>query len=198
MTNQHTLPDDYRQIALIDIEHNHQQQLIVNGIGLLLVLLLSALGLWITQHAKSHPVLTLPFWPYFFWMLVVLALCAGWEVERLIFKELLIRHYSHKEVKRGICCLYGYACTNLYFNRKTWIIIQLAPVLFNGAALLILTMALTSLWAPAAYILQILNLAGSAMDLYFAARTLTMPEDILIHQDVLTVRIYSGSSELPA
>ena len=74
---------------------------------------------------------------------------------------------------------------------KEYLKISFAPVLALGALLLLLMLILPAKLFWQVYIMQIINLAGAAGDVYTAYMLLKMKKDVQIEDDVTSITIWS-------
>ena len=74
---------------------------------------------------------------------------------------------------------------------KEYLKISFAPVLALGALLLLLMLILPAKLFWQVYIIQIINLAGAAGDVYTAYMLLKMKKDVQIEDDVTSITIWS-------
>ena len=80
------------------------------------------------------------------------------------------------------------------FDRKSYLVISLAPVVLLGAVLLLLCALLPSSLFWFFYLLQIQNLSGAAGDLYLCLLLQKMPADLLIRDSGVAMEFYSAES----
>ena len=109
------------------------------------------------------------------------------EVVHGIFIYLLGKQKPHF----GIRLPYAYAGSDIYFDKKSYLIIALAPVVFFGVSLLALNIFLPRSWFWFIYILQIMNLSGSAGDAYIAYMVNGMPNDLLVRDHGTEMAFYA-------
>ena len=86
--------------------------------------------------------------------------------------------------------MYAYAGSDAYFNKKQYVIIALAPVVFFGVVFLLLNLFLPSEWFWTIYLLQIFNLSGAAGDFYMTNLMTKLPADVLVHDSGTAMNIY--------
>lgn len=104
-----------------------------------------------------------------------------------------IERFSKTKAKYGFTGLFAYAGSDAaYFDRRSYVVIALAPIVLLGAALLALNLALPANLFWYIYIIQILNIAGAAGDAYLVLLTAKMPRDTLINDTGKSIRFYSA------
>ena len=79
-----------------------------------------------------------------------------------------------------------------YFDKKSYVIITLAPIVIWGIALMILTILAPREWFWVVYFIQITNISGAAGDLYITFRFRKLPNDILINDTGVEMRVYGN------
>lgn len=187
--NYTVLPSGYRRIGGVDLMRDQRAARIVNfsalGAGFVLILV------------------GLPFHPFnlFFSevpLLLQLFLFLGSLVLYTVLHELthgvLMRYYSGLRPRYGFNGLYAYAGSNAYFDRRSYRVIALAPVVLLGLLLLLLCcLVLISLfWFF--YLIQIVNLSGAAGDIYVCLLLQKLPADLLIQDSGIAMEFYSAES----
>ncbi len=193
MKNSLSLPEDYGKILEIDLQKNKKLMLLVNGIALVIMLALAALGAYIvpintflnTDEAWYMP-------------LIKLAVMMGGYVAYIILHELVhgifMKKFSGVKPKYGFTLMYAYAGSEAYFNKKSYIIIALAPVVIWGAVLGVLCAVLPQGWFWVAYFIQIGNISGAAGDFYVTLKFLKLPKDILVNDTGVAMTVYAKNN----
>jgi hypothetical protein len=87
--------------------------------------------------------------------------------------------------------MYAYAGSEAYFNKKSYIIIALAPVVIWGAVLGVLCAVLPQSWFWVVYLIQIGNISGAAGDFYVTFKFLKLPKDILVNDTGVAMTVYT-------
>ena len=102
-----------------------------------------------------------------------------------------MKRFSGMKAKYGFTGLYAYAGSEAYFNRRSYLIISLAPVALWGALLMILNFALPVSWFWFVYIVQIMNLSGASGDFYVSVYMSRLPRTILIQDSGTSMDVYA-------
>ena len=191
------LPADFRPILTIDVLGDSRTLLLVNGLETALFVLLVLAGFLAVADNPVHPVLSLAYWPYFGWMMAVLAACALCVFSHLYLHGLLLEHYGGGRPSFGFCHMYVYTWCPEPLEKKNYLKAILAPVILCGIALLILSLILPPIWLTAAYIVQIANLCCSGRDFYVAIKLFSLRQKALIHDQGLKLTAYGPGSEYP-
>lgn len=186
--NQKTLPEDYKQIFEIDLVKNKKQMLFVNVMAAVVMIAMMIIG------AAIVPLRHLFEGNYLISLIKVLALWAGY-MAYIVLHELVhgvfMKHYSGVKPKYGFTLLYAYAGSTAYFNKKSYIIIALAPVVIWGIVLGVLCAAVPADWFWIPYFIQAGNISGAAGDAYVTYKMLTFPKDILVNDTGVAMTVYS-------
>ena len=198
MSKRSTLPEEYRQIRTIDMIGSSKDRLIVNGLCLLLFAGMSLSGLWLLYRSGDQTVLRLPFPRYFLWMLAVMAACAAFAGLKILCRCSLMERFARELPKIRMARLYLCTPCGSFFKRGEYLAVCLVPPVLWALVLFVFMPVVTPLWQPAVWILQTVNLAGSARDLYGAYRLFMTGGPLLVRDDGLVWRIYAPGSEYPA
>ena len=102
--------------------------------------------------------------------------------------------FSGIKPKYGFTLMYAYAGSSAYFNKKSYIIIALAPVVIWGAVLGVLCAVLPQSWFWVVYLIQIGNISGAAGDFYVTFKFLKLPKDILVNDTGVAMTVYTKNN----
>lgn len=185
--NTFDLPAGYNEIARIDLLSNRRQLLLINSLALLLLVVMIAAALMargVNFHFDSIGALLLK-------IVVLAAAMVVYMVLHELAHGVFIKKYSGRRAAYGVGIGYAYAGSEAYFNKKSYIIIALAPVVIWGLVLLALNLLLPSFWFWVVYGVQILNISGAAGDYYVTYKMLQMPPDILVQDSGTSMIIYA-------
>ena len=192
------LPDCYSQMEKIDLQNHKRTALWVNILSLALFLAALIPFFCFTDvssliNAALNNMGNKTF-------IAMAAMFAG-LILYLSLHELthgvFMRIFSKTGVKYGFSVLYAYAGSTAYFNKRSYIIIALAPVVIWGIIFAVLTLSTYASYRTCFcifYILGAFNLSGSAGDLYMAVKTGRMDNGILI-RDSGTEMVVFGTAE---
>lgn len=97
-----------------------------------------------------------------------------------------------KKIKYGFNGLYAYAGSDDYYDKKSYIIIALAPIVLFGIILGIINALVPKEWFWVVYFIQLENISGAAGDLYVTFKFLKLPNDILVKDSGLGMSVFSG------
>ncbi len=178
------LPYGYEEILSVDLQKDKKLAGIVNGIAIILMVILFIIGNAIVPFGEFYKM----------GLGATIAMFIG-LIAYIILHELVhgIFMYGYSKVKPtyGFTGLYAYAGSKCYFNKKSYIVIALAPIVVWGIVLLILNLIFQETWFWVIYFIQIMNISGAGGDLYVTYRFSKLPKDILINDTGVAMTIYS-------
>lgn len=99
---------------------------------------------------------------------------------------------SHVKPRYGFTGVYAYAGSDVYFNKRSYIIIGLAPVILWGVVLTLCMIFIPS-WFWVYFSIQVMNISGSAGDIYISAKTARMDKGILVRDTGVEMSYYINS-----
>lgn len=188
--NYRQLPEGYELLRSIDLQKDRRLALLVNGLALFIavVMVLAALPFvpFSTFISIRTPTLSDVARP-----LLLLPALLFYVVTHELIHGFYMKRFSGMKAKYGFTGLYAYAGSEAYFNRRSYLIISLAPVALWGALLMILNFALPVSWFWFVYIVQIMNLSGASGDFYVSVYMSRLPRTILIQDSGTSMDVYA-------
>lgn len=178
------LPNDYKELEHIDLQKDKKMAFLVNGIGMVIMVVAFFIGhalVPITELYRTNGITP--------WVAILVGTILYMVLHELVH-GIFMWHYSKQKPFYGFTGMYAYAGSNCYFNKKSYIVIALAPIVIWGIVLLILNLIFRETWFWVIYFIQICNLSGAAGDLYVSYRFSKLPEDILINDIGVGMTIY--------
>ena len=175
------LPKGYTEAERIDLVKNRRQMLMVNGLAIVLTVLMIVLGILI-QPDGADGLFNLKengFQTAFQCLILaigIFAYIAGHEAVHCI----LMWYFSRIKPRFGFSFTYAYAGSDVYFAKKAYLAIALAPVTLWFVLFGTVQLAVPSGWFWIIWALQIMNISGAAGDFYVFARILRMPDSVLV------------------
>ncbi len=172
------LPEGYRLRERIDLMKNRRQFWTVNGLAILLA------ALCIVPAAILRPI-------RFDWRLLIAAVgVCGYIVAHEAVHGVLMWLISRSKPNFGLTLAYAYAGSQMYFAKGGYLLIAIAPLLFFGVLLSVLALALPSEWFWPVWIIQIMNVSGSAGDVYVFCKMLRKPRQVLVQDTGTAMSVY--------
>jgi len=184
MNSYTALPEGYTELEQVDLQKDKKMAFLVNGIGVVIMVIAFFIGHAFVPFTELYKMKGLLPW------IVMLAGTILYMVLHELVHGIFMWHYSKQKPFYGYTGMYAYAGSNCYFNKKSYIIIALAPIVIWGIVLLILNLIFQETWFWVIYFIQICNLSGAAGDLYVSYRFSKLPEDILINDIGVSMTIY--------
>ncbi|MGI6005258.1 MAG: DUF3267 domain-containing protein [Christensenellales bacterium] len=175
------LPEGYQRIYAIDLQRDKKTAWLLNGLALIILVLMIGLG-FILRRSFTVDITQ---------MIVFFVAMVVYTVLHEVVHGVFIRLYSGEKPKFGFTGLYAYAGNDrAYFDKKSYIVIALSPVIILGAVLLLLQFLIPSyFWVI--YFLQALNIAGASGDYLVVYLCGRMPRDLLINDTGVAMYFYS-------
>lgn len=184
------LPEGYAKIYSIDLQKNVKTAILVN----LLAGVIAALMVIPVHFAV--PIQTL-FFPVdgVGELQIKTVVMIGAMILYMILHELVhgvaMKICGTKKVKYGFTGMYAFAGSEDLYDKKSYIFVALAPVVFWGVVLLIVNLFVPLGWFWVVYLIQIANISGAAGDFFVTVKFLKMPRDILVQDYGVGMTVYS-------
>lgn len=185
------LPHGYTEILHLDLQKDKKPALLVNILAILIAVVMCVTAYFFIPL------------PSFFAtsggarisLLHSVVLLAG-MILYMFLHELVhgicIKHFSGKSAHYGFTGLYAYAGSDVYFDKKSYLFIALAPIVFWGIVLLVLNCVIDISWFWVIYFIQVCNISGAAGDLYVTCQFAKLPSDILVQDSGIAMTVYSA------
>lgn len=190
--NTTVLPRGYDAVRSVDLRGNKKLSLWVHLLALVLaalMLLLAPRSTVLTGFLPSHS----PFW----WVRV-LALLGGvglYLLLHVLVHGLCIRRFAKVRPRYGFSGLFAYAgSAEAYFDRRSYLILTLAPVITLGFLLFVGQLVVPWDWFWVLYLLQVCNVASAAWDLYCILVVVRQPRTLLVRDDGVSMTLYLPAS----
>ncbi len=187
-----SLPEGFRSVLTIDLQQDRRLLKLVNGLAAGLTLALLLPGLLIVPPREALSSLRggdpLPR------MLIALAGFLLYVVLHELTHGAVMKVCGAKELRFGFTGFYAYAGSEGdYFGKRAYRRIALAPVLLWGLVFGLLCLLLPREWFWVAWFWELMNISGSAGDLYVTWRLRRLPSDILVRDTGVNMEVFSRS-----
>lgn len=196
MKAKQTLPYGYQEIFSLDLQNGKKAPMFVNMIALsIAVIMFVPMNFFMPLTRYLFFDMTKGFHFYILrWVVFILA-----SLSYIILHELVhgmtMKYFGCQKVKYGFIGLYAFAGSEDFFDKKSYIVIALAPVVLWGIVLLIINLLVSDEWIWIVYLIQITNISGAAGDFYVTAKFLKMPEDILVKDRGVSMTVYAPKQQ---
>ncbi|MGN1095269.1 MAG: DUF3267 domain-containing protein [Eubacteriales bacterium] len=192
MKNCTVLPDGYEKIFDVDLKKNKKQAIIVNLIAIIIAVAVTIAGA-IAVPISSLFDMSKGLGIYFARFAIIIFGSVLYIVLHELVHGVFMRGFSGVRPHYGFTLLYAYAGSDAYFNKVSYIIIALAPVVIWGIVLAAIVLLLPREWFWPVYFIEIMNLSGAGGDIYVTCRFLRLPSDILVRDTGVEMTVYSKS-----
>ena len=187
------LPGEYVPVLSIDMQEDKKLAAWINGLAAVTTVVLCVLGtFWVPFGALIDMEQG-----FGMFVLRLAVLCVG-TVGYIIVHELVhgvfMRWFSGERPNYGFTGLYAYTGSHAYFNKVSYLIIALAPVVILGLVLAALCCVVPQAWFWVVWIIQVSNLGGAMGDLYVTVKFIGLPRDILVQDDGVRMIVYSAQN----
>ena len=186
--NTKTLPAGYVRIRSIDLRNNRREALIVNVAAVIIAVVMVVAGHLVVPVTAlldmSGPA------AYFARFAVMIAGFFVYIILHEAVHGVVMYHYCKVRPRFGFSGLYAYAGSAAYYNRRSYIVIALAPVVVWGVVLALIMPFVSASWFWVVYFIQVSNISGASGDLYVTSLMLNMPDDILVCDAGLSMTVY--------
>ena len=189
--NHKTLPPGYLHAGVMDFVHNRKLLLTVNGAAIAVSILMIVLGLVFVPISEAWQLIKEHWYVLLILAFLHFAYICLHELTHGIFMHIM----SGVKPKYGFKLCYAYAGSNVWFDRRSHIIIALAPLVIWGIVLQVLCMTLPENWFWIFWLIQISNVSGAAGDVYCSIYLARFPGDILIQDTGTRMRIVRRASK---
>lgn len=181
-----TLPENYELLRTIDLEKNEQEKNLVTILSLVLLVAVFAFGFALRSPASIvEAIIEEP---------VMLAALPAFLVYLVLHEAVhgaFMWYFSKKKPHFGVKLQYAYAGSDAYFCRTPYLIIALAPFVVWGLIFGVAALMLDNAWFWLFWFLEAGNASGAAGDLYVFSVVSRLPENILVQDDGISMRIYA-------
>lgn len=190
------LPEGYREILRVDLQKDKKKLVLVNVGALVISVVMFFAALPFVSLSSLFPIFYLEveqinFMGVFIKLLVLLASFILYFVLHEAVHGIFMKSFSGINPRFGFTGLYAYTACEAFFDRKSYLIIGLSPVVIWGIVLLIFNLVFPQEWFWVIYLVQIINVSGAAGDIYVAYKILTLPPDILIWDNGVCMTVFS-------
>ena len=174
--NSVTLPADYQAIRKVNLSEDKQINQMIQFCFVFITGLLIIFALWFGLPLSTG---TNPFFSFLITVVLVLIYMAFHELTHAVF----IKIFSHSRPSFTVRFPFLSVGSQAYFNRKSFLVIALAPGLLWGTVLIILLFLVPDRIFLSLYILLIVNFAGSSGDYIQAYIAFKSPAETLFQDN---------------
>lgn len=189
------LPEGYREILSVDLKNNKKLALLVNLISVFIGIACFVIGhLFVSIGALFDMEAGLG--QYFLRFGALLGLMLAYIVLHELVHGVAMKLCGTKKVKYGFTGVYAFAGSEDYYSKGAYIFIALAPVVFWGIVVAVITPFLSDAWFWPVYFVQVINLSGAAGDFYVTWKFMRLPKNIWVHDSGVSMTVYSAEESV--
>lgn len=185
------LPEGYREILAVDLQKNKKLAIWVNVAAFAVAIVMTVAAAFFVPLSTLFD-MSEGIGLYFIRMGVLMVGLVAYIVLHELVHGVTMRLCGTKKIKYGFTGLYAFAGSSDYYSKKAYILIALAPVVFWGVVLAVLSVLLSQGWFWVVYMIQISNISGAAGDFYVTLRFMRLPDDILVKDYGVGMTVYSA------
>lgn len=183
------LPEGYEKRFTVDLKNDKKAAAVVSVIGLIIMVALAVpMHFYIPIHTLFD--MSNGMGAYAARFICLLVLMAAYMVVHELIHGITMKLYGTKKVKYGLTLMYAYAGSQDYYDKKSYLVIALAPVVLLGIVIGVVNALVPVQWFWVVYMLQLCNLSGAAGDLYVTVRFMGLPKNILINDTGVAMTVY--------
>lgn len=185
-----SLPEHYVSILDVDLQKNKKQAIIVNVLAVVIAAVMIIAGIKIVPITALFD-MSQGMVNYFLRFAVLVVGTIIYLCLHELVHGICMRHYSGIRPHYGFKGLYAYAGSDAYFDKRSYIITALAPVVLWGIVFAIVLPFVSTEWFWVVYYLQIMNISGAAGDIYVTYKFSKLPKDILVKDIGISMTVYA-------
>lgn len=196
--NSSALPAGYRNVMTLEMKRENKLAVVINALAAAAAIPLMIIGMIISPLSEANSAINSDYaWLVLIKPLFLLVGIAIYTLLREGLHGLLIKYLGGAKPTFGYTGLYIYACNDKgCFNKRTHIIISLAPSVVLFVFLLVLNIILPAFLFWIIYLIQIINITGAVGDIYVAYAAKKMPDDLLVHDTGVAIKFYTKEKVL--
>ncbi len=182
------LPDGYALIREIDALKNKHD---FTRINLYAFIVFGAMMLMLIKTPFEIPRMTETWFDMVLFSILISIAIVIYMVLHEVVHGIFIYLTSGEKPSLGIKLPYAFAGSSMYFDKRSYIVIALAPIVLFGIMLCWFNIIVPTEWFWFVYILQMINLSGSMGDVYVFGIVLRLPSDTLAYDTGTQMQFYS-------
>lgn len=186
-----SLPENYERAFSVDVEKDKRTALIVNGISLgIFVIMASIMCIFVKPFQLVMPQGDESYFSGILRAGVLFVLLLLYIVLHELTHGVMMRALGASKVNFGFTGLYTYAGSDGYFDKKSFIIIALSPIVIWGVVLAVINILVPYNWIWTVYFIQIVNVAGASSDFYITAKLLLTKKPVLVRDEGVGMSVF--------
>ncbi len=184
------LTNEYKELYSINLQKDKKIAIIVNVVALMIAaLMIISMNFFVPISLFFNVESGLI--NYFIKFIVFIGSMVGYMCLHELVHGVAMKAFGTKKVRYGFTGMYAFAGSDDYYDKKSYIIIALAPIIVFLFIFAVINLIVPREWFWIVYFLQVINVSGAAGDLFVTAKFMNMPKDILIKDFGVEMKVYS-------
>lgn len=181
------LTNEYKELYSINLQKDKKFAIIVNVMALIIAaLMIISMNFFVPISLFFNVEIN-----YFIKYIVLIGSMVGYTCLHELVHGVAMKAFGTKKVRYGFTGMYAFAGSDDYYDKKSYIIIALAPIIVFLFVFAVINLIVPQEWFWIVYFLQVINVSGAAGDLFVTAKFMNMPKDILIKDFGVEMKVYS-------
>ena len=192
MNTYQQLPTNYEEIFSIDLQNDKKALFIVNGLSFLLIFVMIIFTILLSKFTDLIPKRDASIGSTFYIIRLLISIFCIFIYLCLheLTHGLTMKYFGAKRIKYGFTGIYAFAGTDEYFSKKAYITIALSPVVIWTIILTIINFFIPNLWFYCVFFVQVINISGSAGDIYISYLFSKLPKEVLIQDAGVSMKVF--------
>lgn len=187
-----TFPEGYTFLEKIDLQNNKKQFWAVNGLSFVLMVVAIAAGCFIENPIaairESNTI-------FFAALLVMLIGMVVYIIAHELTHGAFLFAFTKVKPKFGFVGWAAYCGNSAYCDKPHYAIVALAPLVVWGIVFGVLSAFLKGVWFWAVWVLQAINVSGSAGDLFVACKLTRYPKEIVVQDTGTAMTVFRRKTQ---
>lgn len=185
-----TLPNGYREIYSVNLQKDKKTAVFVNLLAFFIMAVLTVPMCFVIPFTALFD-MERGFSAYCARFAILLIGIIAYMILHELVHGIAMKACGTKKINYGFTGMYAFAGSDDYYDKTSYIVIALAPVVVWGIVLAVINALVPREWFWVAYLIQVFNVSGAAGDFYVTVRFLTFPKDILVRDSGIGMTVYS-------
>lgn len=185
------LPAGYNEIYRLNLQRDKKTALFVNIFSLIIAVAMFVPMIFIVPLSSLFSFIENMMTEKLVRILVLIGAGIAYIFLHELVHGITMKAYGTKKVKYGYTGLYAFAGSDDYYDKKSYIVIALAPIVVFLVVFAVLSFIVPLEWFWVVYFLQICNVSGAAGDLFVTFKFSKMPKDILVKDSGVEMTVYA-------
>lgn len=184
------IPAEYKEIYEINLQKDKKAAILINGLALLIAV---AMIVFMNAFVPITSLFNMEngLGSYCIRFLILIISTVVYMILHELVHGITMKALGTEKVKYGFTGLYAFAGSDDYYDKKSYIMIALAPIVVFLFVFAIINLLVPREWFWVVYLLQVCNISGAAGDLFVTVKFAKMPKDILVKDSGVAMTVYA-------